>query len=130
MYYEIYYDDQRKEIVSQIPPRSHRDGSFGFGEHMIPEDGMLSTWHFTTALNPQFVFTPQFHVKRLRNGLNIRGEFEDLQWKENARISFEDSILPYLIRVERKKELFDAVEVLVEDASISINEVKSICEKT
>ena len=124
LYYEIYYDHEKKEIISQIPPGCQRDGSFGFGEHLIPVDGMLFTWHFTTALSPKCVFAPKFHVKRLRNGLDLCDEFEGVQLKEAAETSLGSNSLAYMIRVERKTELSDEVEALVNSASIPIEKVK------
>merc|ERR1711879_620084 len=87
----IYYDEGRGRIVAQMAPMYYIDGSFGFGEHAIPEEGPTTTFHFTCMLSPDFLFTPRYGIDHLRKRHHLH--FSDSNaWKQLAKESFGEDL--------------------------------------
>ena len=92
-------------VVSRIVPKYFQDGSFAFGQYLIPKEGPTSYFQYCTSLSStDCVFTRCLRVEKLRDCFTkIPSMNED--WKEFADNSLGTDSFAYKLRVKRMMKI-------------------------
>ena len=111
---EYYYDSDLDELIKSVTPACFEDGSFKFGQHMIPTDGATSLFHYGSALSSaKGVFKPVKGKKTLRSLMFPGDTFNTTDWKAFAKEKLEDTSMAYAIRVNRVSDVTSMIDKLI-----------------